>query len=327
MGPLGEPLDLESLPSPGTVRWVIRRKAEVVAAVDGGLLSIDEVCQRYNLTLEEFAGWQRAVDRSGMPGLRVTRSQFYRARHEPTDEDCGQTDPSLDPGPGPEPFGPIPVDPDRRNASRFALFLRTAKLMIDGSEQFCIIRDASSTGLQVKLFAPLPRHDQLAVELANGDRYAVRCVWTRGQSAGLRFLQPVVFERLLNHALNAGRRRHLRLRIALDGVLHLGETASLITFHDISQHGAAFKTDRWLLVDELVKIETATLPVLYAKVRWRNHPHYGVVFEQTFQLHDLARRFAQARTLTHEDDLAQARRAAETKPRIAKGPGGNGCAV
>ena len=78
IGPLGEPLTLESLPPLDTVRWVIRRKAEVVAAVTGGLLALDEVCERYNLTIEEFASWQRAVDRSGMLGLRTTRIQHYR---------------------------------------------------------------------------------------------------------------------------------------------------------------------------------------------------------------------------------------------------------
>ena len=82
IGPLGEPLTLASLPAPSTTRWVVRRKAEVVAAVNGGLLSIDEVCERYCLTLEEFASWQRAVDRSGMQGLRVTRIQHYRDLYE-----------------------------------------------------------------------------------------------------------------------------------------------------------------------------------------------------------------------------------------------------
>ncbi len=82
IGPLGEPLTVDSLPAPGTTRWVVRRKAEVVAAVNGGLLSIDEVCERYGLTLEEFASWQRAVDRSGMQGLRVTRIQHYRDLYE-----------------------------------------------------------------------------------------------------------------------------------------------------------------------------------------------------------------------------------------------------
>ena len=82
IGPLGEPLSLDSLPAPTTTRWVVRRKAEVVAAVNGGLLSIDEVCERYSLTIEEFASWQRSVDRSGMQGLRITRLQHYRDLYE-----------------------------------------------------------------------------------------------------------------------------------------------------------------------------------------------------------------------------------------------------
>ncbi len=82
VGPLGEPLTLDSLPPAGTTRWVVRRKAEVVAAVNGGLLTVDEACARYSLTLEEFASWQRAVDRSGMPGLRVTRIQHYKSLYE-----------------------------------------------------------------------------------------------------------------------------------------------------------------------------------------------------------------------------------------------------
>lgn len=82
IGPLGESLTLDTLPPPNTSRWVVRRKAEVVAAVNGGLLSVDEVCERYSLTVEEFAAWQRAVDRSGMPGLRVTRIQHYKSLYE-----------------------------------------------------------------------------------------------------------------------------------------------------------------------------------------------------------------------------------------------------
>ncbi|KQO05646.1 MULTISPECIES: CtrA inhibitor SciP [unclassified Sphingomonas] len=82
IGPLGEQLTLDTLPPPGTTRWVVRRKAEVVAAVNGGLLSVDDVCARYGLTVEEFASWQRAIDRSGMPGLRVTRIQHYKSLYE-----------------------------------------------------------------------------------------------------------------------------------------------------------------------------------------------------------------------------------------------------
>ena len=78
IGPDGMPLTLADLPPPNTKRWVIRRKAEVVAAVRGGLLSLEEACNRYKLTLEEFLAWQKAIDQFGLPGLRATRVQQYR---------------------------------------------------------------------------------------------------------------------------------------------------------------------------------------------------------------------------------------------------------
>ena len=77
-----EPITLESLPPPDVPRWVAHRKAELVAAVDGGLLTIDEVCERYGIELDEFVAWQRGIDRFGMRGLWVTRSQQLRERYQ-----------------------------------------------------------------------------------------------------------------------------------------------------------------------------------------------------------------------------------------------------
>lgn len=86
IGPTGEPLTKADLPPPSTKRWVIRRKAEVVAAVRGGLITLEEACEMYSLSVEEFLSWQQAIDRNGLPGLRVTRVQQYRG-----DEDEGVT--------------------------------------------------------------------------------------------------------------------------------------------------------------------------------------------------------------------------------------------
>src|SRR6187401_2029791 len=80
IGPDGTPLTLADLPDPGTRRWVVRHKAIVVAAVRGGILSLDEACVRYSMTGEEFLAWQYSVDRHGLAGLRTTRIQQYRAR-------------------------------------------------------------------------------------------------------------------------------------------------------------------------------------------------------------------------------------------------------
>jgi hypothetical protein len=75
---VGSVSSLETLPPTDTKRWVIRRKAEVVAAVRAGIISLEDACQRYTLSVEEFLSWQRLVDSHGLPGLRVTRLQDYR---------------------------------------------------------------------------------------------------------------------------------------------------------------------------------------------------------------------------------------------------------
>jgi hypothetical protein len=79
LGPDGIPLSTTDLPAPDTGRWVTRRKAIVVAAVKGGLLTMEEACTRYSLSVEEYLSWQAAVDQHGLAGLRTTKLQDYRA--------------------------------------------------------------------------------------------------------------------------------------------------------------------------------------------------------------------------------------------------------
>ncbi|MEQ8639567.1 MAG: DUF1153 domain-containing protein [Alphaproteobacteria bacterium] len=67
------------LPPPDTKRWVIRRKAQVVAGVRNGVISLEDACARYTLSIEEFRTWQALIERHGVRGLRATRVQDYRA--------------------------------------------------------------------------------------------------------------------------------------------------------------------------------------------------------------------------------------------------------
>jgi hypothetical protein len=78
IGPSGELLTLQDLPPPDTVRWVIRRKAELVAAIRGGLLSLEEASQRYRLSEEELMSWADSLAKHGPRGPRFTKLQLYR---------------------------------------------------------------------------------------------------------------------------------------------------------------------------------------------------------------------------------------------------------
>jgi Protein of unknown function (DUF1153) len=77
IGPKGSPLTIADSPAPGTKRWVIRRKAEVVAGIRGGSLSLEEACSRYTLTVDEFLSWQELIDQYGLGGFRATKIQRY----------------------------------------------------------------------------------------------------------------------------------------------------------------------------------------------------------------------------------------------------------
>lgn len=79
---MGEVLGIGDLPRPNETRWTPRRKAEVVSAVRGGLLTHEQAYARYALTMTELIGWLGAFERSGVAGLRSTRLQFYRDRFE-----------------------------------------------------------------------------------------------------------------------------------------------------------------------------------------------------------------------------------------------------
>lgn len=78
IGPHGEVILASDLPASNTVRWTPSRKAMLVVAIRGGLLSLEDALRRYGLTEEEFAEWQRDLDRGGLNSLKVTRTQWDR---------------------------------------------------------------------------------------------------------------------------------------------------------------------------------------------------------------------------------------------------------
>jgi len=71
LGPEGYPISRSTLPSPKNARWVARRKAEILAAIKGGLLTASEACEQYRLSPEELDAWKEAERSFGLTGLRT----------------------------------------------------------------------------------------------------------------------------------------------------------------------------------------------------------------------------------------------------------------
>jgi hypothetical protein len=83
IGPEGRPLTIDDLPPADTKRWVTKRKASLVACIRAGLLTLEEACERYSLSVEEFQSWQSLIESHGIRGLRATRIQHYRPAWTP----------------------------------------------------------------------------------------------------------------------------------------------------------------------------------------------------------------------------------------------------
>ena len=74
-GPTGNVLTVGDLPPGMATRWVAHRKAEVVSAVEGGLLTVEAACMKYKISLDEFLSWKTAMALHGLRGLKVTRAR------------------------------------------------------------------------------------------------------------------------------------------------------------------------------------------------------------------------------------------------------------
>ena len=79
-GPNGNLLTAADLPLLNNQRWVANTKAELLAAVRGGLLTLNEACERYGITTEEYFAWRDAMARFGIAGLHEKNVQTKRRK-------------------------------------------------------------------------------------------------------------------------------------------------------------------------------------------------------------------------------------------------------
>lgn len=187
----------------------------------------------------------------------------------------------------------LPAGADQRDAPRFTLLLRCAKLVVDGREYVCVLRDASDTGAKLRLFHPMPEGKVLELEMPDGSRHPFDTIWESEGHAGVRFHRRVDVRALLDdHADRPRRQLRMqvanRARVAAHGELREGRIVN------ISQQGACIESDAPLRLRERVRIESEDLPVMHARVCWRRAPLYGLVFETGFQLEELARLLARS---------------------------------
>lgn len=198
---------------------------------------------------------------------------------------------------------------EERVAPRFTLLIRAAKLVAPQGEFVCVIRDVSATGISLRGFHPLPEAGPLAIELQTGETHAIEHVWRRGNEAGFRFLEEVEVHDLL---ADAGRYPKRQLRLGLSFPVTISSRLQLhrAELTNLSQQGARIECASLFAIDQPLRLISANLREIVARVRWRRDATYGLVFDDTFSLQQLALLAAslQAPELLAEPDCAAADR-------------------
>jgi hypothetical protein len=181
----------------------------------------------------------------------------------------------------------VPGPCEGRAAPRFTLLIRSAKLIAPSGEFVAVIRDVSESGISLRGFHRLPAGDTLLLELRTGEQYRLEPVWDRGHEAGYRFVDKVDIVRLI---AEAGRypKRQVRLNLTFAAELvFLGRRVPAEVVN-LSQQGARITCGETLAIQQPLRIVSDVLPDVRARVRWRKDTSFGLAFDDTFSLNQLA---------------------------------------
>lgn len=185
---------------------------------------------------------------------------------------------------------------DRRSLDRYKLVLRIGLLEQDGRSIFCLVKNISSAGVQIKPYGQITQGTSVALQVGDENPIPGTVVWSRDRLAGIRFGQPLNPQALLRigQKLAAHRRRAAPRAVKeLDGWLRTGGKRYSARLCDVSMSGARVRTVQPVTFGETTLIEMPGLPSLKAYVRWSDGAEYGLSFHASVPIQILADLLAQ----------------------------------
>lgn len=180
---------------------------------------------------------------------------------------------------------------DRRSEDRQKLILRIGVLEQDGRPVFCLVRNISSSGVEVKPYSRVSQGSSISLRVGDENAIPGTVVWIRDELVGIKFGQPLNPQALLRIGQKmAARRRRNAPRVATDlqGCLRTGGLRYAATVCDLSMVGARLRTADPLSFGEITLVEVPGLPSLRVYVRWSDGTDHGVFFHTPLPMQVLA---------------------------------------
>ena len=174
------------------------------------------------------------------------------------------------------------IVPDRRQYERSTMVLRVGLLDSDGKSSFCLLRNISRQGVQLKLYSSVNQGMDVRLRVGDENTLEGRVSWVRHDLAGIRFTEPLNPDTLLRvRQMSASGRRRATPRAEASGsaVFRSGGQEYSAKLRDISTSGAKILTARSIEPGRTAVLLLPKMPILRAFVRWTRGQETGLIFE------------------------------------------------
>lgn len=170
---------------------------------------------------------------------------------------------------------------ERRKEGRYTLILRVGLLEQAAKTSLCLVKNISSTGVQLKFFVHPAIGAAASIRVADEPAVHGHIVWVKGDIAGMSFIEELDPATLLRvqQKLRPTRRRSIpRVDVDASATLRTGGKTCRAVLCDISSLGARVRTKSRLTAGDRAILVLADLPPMDAYVRWNDGDESGLVF-------------------------------------------------
>lgn len=171
---------------------------------------------------------------------------------------------------------------ERRLTSRQTMILRVGLLAYGEGATFCLVKNISPTGAQLRLYGQVPENANVVLRVGDEEAVTGGIAWVQGNLAGIEFdhvLNSGMLLRAMQKLPQAKRRSSPRVKTAARVLLRTGGRNYPGELRDVSAIGARVRTSRAIQLGPSVMITLPDLPTIKAFVRWNRESELGLAFE------------------------------------------------
>ena len=170
---------------------------------------------------------------------------------------------------------------ERRSDSRQKMVLRVGLLQAAGRTSFCLVKNISPAGVQVKVYGSHTPGCDIALTVGDESPLEGTLKWVRDQLAGIEFnhvLDPTSLLRVTQKLSPSRRRSSPRANTAAHVLVTTNGRTVRGELCDISTSGARIRTRTPVVADSSVHLGISGMPPLRAFVRWADKDELGLSF-------------------------------------------------